>query len=357
MNRSIVVKKLPDFSGREIVISDIHGNLPLYRRLLDACRYHPGQDRLILLGDLIEKGPDSLGTLHYIMEQVRTENVWCLMGNCDFTLKNVLYSYRLEFLRRVVSGRASIVKEMAASLGLTLDEKTDMGEFCMALRQAYLPELCFVNDLPHVLVGKERIYTHAAIMNETTFGSDFRETMATPFFMNTEARFSRPVVCGHLPVSEYCRKILDLTPVYDAARNIWSIDGGNVVKSWGQLNAVIFEGSQVQTVSVDDLPAGVALRDVDPGVQIPFCLTWNHGQVHVIEAGPVQSYVHSDFLNRDFWIDTAFLEGSSGCDYTNWQMPLARGDRVVVAARAGDKVYIKKSGRLGWAWAADISMV
>lgn len=357
MNRSVVVRKLPDFKGREIVISDIHGNLSLYLRLLQACGYRPGTDRLILLGDMIEKGDENLAVLRYIMKQTETENVWCLMGNCDFTLKNILFSYRMEFLRKVVSTRKSAVMEMAQELGLHLDEQTDMGEFCMALRKAYLRELCFVNDLPHVLVGENRIYTHAAIMNETTFGSDFRETMTTPFFMNTEASFSKTVVCGHLPVSEYCRKILDLTPVYDPARNIWSIDGGNVVKSWGQLNAVIFDKDTVSTVSLDDLPKARAVRDVDPGMQIPFCLTWNNGQVKVLEAGSVQSYVHSDYLNRDFWIDTAFLDHGKGCDYTNWQMPLTKGDVVSVAADTGDKVYIKKGGRLGWAWAADISFL
>lgn len=354
MNRSVVVKHIEPVDKRVICISDIHGDLDRYKALLEKVSYKPNADRLILLGDLIEKGPKNLETLRYIMNQVRDEDVHCLMGNCDFTLKNVLFSYRLAFLKRVVSSRPSTVKEMAAEIGCDLD--MDTGELCMRLREHFLPELTFVSDLPHVLLDGNRIYTHAAIMNETTFGSDFRETMTTPFFMNTDQSFSKPVVCGHLPVSEYCRQILSLEPVFDPKRSIWSIDGGNIVKEWGQLNALVFDGNETYTVSYDDLPEATVKNTVHPGVQIPFCLTFNHGDVEVLDEGEKQSYVHSPYLGRDFWMDTEFIRGGRGCDYTNWQMPLEKGDVVKVVRVFADKVYIKKNGRLGWAYRNDINL-
>lgn len=45
---------------RLIAVSDIHGNLRLFNKLLDQVRYTPGSDVLVLAGDLIEKGPQSL---------------------------------------------------------------------------------------------------------------------------------------------------------------------------------------------------------------------------------------------------------------------------------------------------------
>ena len=55
----------PDFPAgkRVLVISDIHGNLPYLKGLLEKtgfCR----DDILILDGDFLEKGPDSIGTMH-----------------------------------------------------------------------------------------------------------------------------------------------------------------------------------------------------------------------------------------------------------------------------------------------------
>lgn len=87
MNRDVVISKLETKAKRKIVMSDIHGNLDLYQALLNKIDYKPGVDCLILLGDLIEKGKRNLDTLHYIMHQVQTEDVHCIMGNCDFIAK------------------------------------------------------------------------------------------------------------------------------------------------------------------------------------------------------------------------------------------------------------------------------
>ena len=67
---------------RVLVISDIHGNLPFFKGVLSAARYTP-DDVLVLLGDLVEKGPDSLATLRYIMALAERNTVYCVRGNCD----------------------------------------------------------------------------------------------------------------------------------------------------------------------------------------------------------------------------------------------------------------------------------
>lgn len=350
MNRSVVVHALPELTdpeAKEIVISDIHGNLAVYQQLLKKCRYRHGVDRLILAGDLVEKGPENLALLRFVMEQVRTGNVWCLMGNCDFTAKNVLFSYRLQFLRSVITSRQSLIMEMAEALGID-PAGMEMDEFCHRIRQAFLTELQFLADLPHVLVSPDRIYAHAAIMDEEHFGSDFREVMTTPFFLHTDKRFSKPVVVGHMPVSEYRNRVIDFSPVFDPARNIWSIDGGNVVKRSGQLNAVIFQGRNVTTVSADDLEQAVVLKDTDPGVQIPFAMSWNHRDISVLDHAGEQSLVHSDWLRRSFWVPDAFVQSGSVSEYTNYRMPAQAGERVSVVLRCQDQVLVKHNSVLGW---------
>ena len=69
--------------GRRIlVVSDIHGNLPYLKGLLQKAAFSAG-DELIINGDVLEKGPDSLGTLRYIMDLSRRGNVHTVCGNCD----------------------------------------------------------------------------------------------------------------------------------------------------------------------------------------------------------------------------------------------------------------------------------
>jgi len=78
-----VIKRLSLPADRRIlVISDIHGKLEYLRGLLRAADFGR-EDVLILLGDLVEKGPDSLAALRCIMGLCRTHTVYPICGNCD----------------------------------------------------------------------------------------------------------------------------------------------------------------------------------------------------------------------------------------------------------------------------------
>ena len=56
---------------RVIAVSDIHGNLPFLKGVLEKARFSP-EDVLVLVGDLFEKGFESLGVLRWLMELSRT---------------------------------------------------------------------------------------------------------------------------------------------------------------------------------------------------------------------------------------------------------------------------------------------
>ena len=67
---------------RTLIIGDIHGCLELLKRLMDRVKWQPDQDRLIFLGDYIDRGPDSKGVIDFLLQLMReSEKVQCLMGN------------------------------------------------------------------------------------------------------------------------------------------------------------------------------------------------------------------------------------------------------------------------------------
>lgn len=64
------------------VIGDIHGCLDMLERLMDKIDWRPGRDRLIFLGDYIDRGKNPKGVVDYILGLIRcSPHVECLVGN------------------------------------------------------------------------------------------------------------------------------------------------------------------------------------------------------------------------------------------------------------------------------------
>ena len=87
MDEPIIIHPQLSPEGRVIAVSDIHGNLPFFTALMEKIALSP-QDSLILVGDMIEKGRDSLALLRHLMELSRTHTLYPLCGNCDGLVLN-----------------------------------------------------------------------------------------------------------------------------------------------------------------------------------------------------------------------------------------------------------------------------
>lgn len=62
-----MVRVLPSNQvGRDFIVGDLHGCFDLIDRLLDHVRFDPACDRLFSVGDLVDRGPDSLRSLEFM---------------------------------------------------------------------------------------------------------------------------------------------------------------------------------------------------------------------------------------------------------------------------------------------------
>ncbi len=68
---------------RKIIIGDVHGCLPELESLLDKLHYTQATDQLYFVGDLINKGPDSIGVLDLCI-QLKAKSV---LGNHELSLQ------------------------------------------------------------------------------------------------------------------------------------------------------------------------------------------------------------------------------------------------------------------------------
>ena len=81
-------------NGRLIAIGDIHGCHEEFAELLSLLELKP-DDRLILLGDLVNRGPDS----HRVIELARAHHAISLLGNHELRLLNYRRTRDLKYIK------------------------------------------------------------------------------------------------------------------------------------------------------------------------------------------------------------------------------------------------------------------
>ncbi len=81
----------PLMEGPLDVIGDVHGELDALRRLLRRLAYrddgsHPEGRRLVFVGDLVDRGPDSPGVVEFVRDLMRRGRAQCVLGNHELNL-------------------------------------------------------------------------------------------------------------------------------------------------------------------------------------------------------------------------------------------------------------------------------
>jgi bis(5'-nucleosyl)-tetraphosphatase (symmetrical) len=105
---------------RTIIIGDVHGCSRELNDLLDTVEFGRGKDRLILLGDLVDRGPDAPG----VIKIARQTGAECVLGNHD----EKLIRFHHHMLRRredpnyVIPMRPPYGDNVAAYKGMTEED-------------------------------------------------------------------------------------------------------------------------------------------------------------------------------------------------------------------------------------------
>lgn len=87
---------------RTLIIGDVHGCYKELKKLLKKVKADPDQDRILFIGDLINKGPDSRNVWEIFREMKAT----CIMGNHELSLLHLVdgkshkHSKYLDHLRK-----------------------------------------------------------------------------------------------------------------------------------------------------------------------------------------------------------------------------------------------------------------
>ena len=351
----------PDIEpGRRVLaISDIHGNLPFLRGVLAKAGFSKA-DVLVLIGDLLEKGEDSLGVLRYVMELSRTHTVYALCGNCDnldvaFLSGRPGVDERLWPVFRCWEDRA-LVFQMGAELGLHPRGPEELPALREALLKHFPAECAFLNEMPHILEAGRYLFVHGGVPREDRLEElDAYSCMKNDDFLGQGLSFHHWVVVGHWPVTLYHPDIPTASPLIERERHIVSIDGGCVLKLDGQLNALIIpdiNGDEMTYTAYDGLPVVRAL-DAQEASRDAVNIRWSDSAVEVLHREGDCAWCRHISSGREMWILNEYLyEGRDGVthteDTTDYLLPVEAGERLALVRRSSRGCIAKRHGETGW---------
>ena len=346
-------------AGRRIlVISDIHGNLPWFEALLAQVGFSD-RDELILDGDLLEKGPQSLALLHRAMRLGAAGNCHAVCGNCDDWYNIFRAGCTPEddayFLRYIRWRRSGLLWDMCRELGLDPMALTDFTAVKPLLLEAYPAEWAFLRTLPHALETERFVFAHAGVTRGKPLRAHTRQELnRVDAFLRHAERGERWVVVGHWPVVLYGEDRVCANPIIDRERRVVSIDGGCVLKDDGQLNALLIpdkDSDDFTFSAYDAFPERTVLRDQAEGGR-SYYIRWGDNRVQVLERGAEFSRCRHIRTGYEMEVLTRYLESEETVtgvnDCSDYVLPLRSGDRVRVVEETGRGYYVKHRGVSGW---------
>ncbi len=355
-----VVRPAIEAGRRVLVISDIHANLPYFHGLLDRVGFS-ADDLLILDGDFLEKGAESLRTLREVMALCRKGNVLPIMGNCDDwgALFRPDSRWRRNLQRYLQYRRRGLVWDMACELGLDPLALPEYDELLRLLAGRFGEEFAFLDGLPHAAEAGRYVFAHAAVRPDKPLEAHTAEELTRcDAFYRLGYSFNRWVVVGHYPVMLYCEDIVCANPILDRERHIANIDGACVLKDDGQLNCLIIPditGDALSFTAYDAFPRRRVLDDQAGSARSAY-IRWGDSRVQVLRRGEefsrcrhVRTGYELDILTRYLFSDGTYTDCN---DCTDYVLPLRAGDIVSVVEECSRGYFVKHEGVSGWYFGA-----
>jgi serine/threonine protein phosphatase 1 len=205
-------------NGRRFVVGDVHGCLKSFRAMVMEKLKVTREDTLFLLGDYVDRGPDSKGVIDFIMHlKMENYNVKALMGNHEYMM---LLSREDDdkFNDWMKNGSAQTL----LSFGIPA-EKTTERESMKLIPEYYYD---FISSLSYFEETDDFYFVHAGLGKNVTDPKDDIDSLfwSRREFYNKGLLKNRILIHGHTPVS--MASIQDR--IFDSEGKVLNLDCGCV---------------------------------------------------------------------------------------------------------------------------------
>ena len=248
---------------RIFVVSDLHGQFVMMQLLLDKIGFNDN-DELYILGDIMDRGPNSIGIYYFLKEM---DNIHLIKGNHEMMMyDSMVAALKYNDLDSERSNPYRLWKQNGGNK--TVDSIREyLQKDCSSYseyfdnKQTFIKELLeFIESLPQYVEldmnGKHYVLVHAGVDPEIALEDNDPEIMAwiREYFYYNEANPDYTYIFGHTP----CCFLND-----DMSMNIWrdpdyhnkiGIDGGLAMGlKRGQLNCLCLNTEEEIVVNESDL--------------------------------------------------------------------------------------------------------
>jgi serine/threonine protein phosphatase 1 len=216
--------------GRRFVIGDLHGCVSTFREMTEVQLRLRKEDTLFLLGDYIDRGPDSKGVVDHILDlQKRSYRVVPIMGNHEYMLLNAVDDEEEFGLWEFNGSFATLI-----SFGIDASRAREPGSV-HEIPGFYID---FFRNLPIYAETPGFVMVHAGIGHDkqNPFDPDFALWTREEYY-NRQLMNGRRLVHGHTPFSLASIR----ERVHDPEEKFINLDGGcvyNDYKDYGNLVAL-----------------------------------------------------------------------------------------------------------------------
>jgi serine/threonine protein phosphatase 1 len=188
-------------------IGDVHGHLNLLkdleRQIIADAKSITGEKWLVMLGDYIDRGPQSAAVLDHLQQPMTTG--WrriCICGNHEHAMSAAMKS-RKAYLQWLQFGGI----ETLMSYGIDHAQIQSAGQDNSAharLVEAYIPleHIRFVEQLPILLELPGYVFVHAGLRPNVPLVSQLDDDLLWLREARSDYDFGALVVHGHTPVAE-----------------------------------------------------------------------------------------------------------------------------------------------------------
>jgi len=359
MKDKILTLNLKD-NYRIIAISDVHAHLDLFESLLDLVALK-ADDHLIIIGDFINKGPDSLPTLHKMMAlKEQRPNTYILKGNHEFFICKHMFQdgHNQKFLNYLKDQPfQNIVEETTIHGGFDLHKCEQMSDLVAWSMTHYKAEYEFMHHLPVLAYADDLIFVHGGYHKDMDVAQHEAQLLKYDDFNHLSEVNDRTVIVGHWPTANLRQNRNSNTPFFNDEKHIITIDGGIGVKSSGELNALIIEkkaGKQKISYQQSNTFKTITIkRTHDFTLEDKCFINYPYFAVELIQQGPTMTLCRHIHSGKELSIFNCLLKEVDGktqviTTYINHFLNLKVGEEVSLVRAYKDCALVKHKDEFGW---------